>query len=94
MTIYQINSSREGSLRRRSSRRSSKQSEEKAPAEQFVTKLIETEHSQVGGVSLGVYMRYFKSIGVPFAIIIFIFNALNQTMQVLSNCEKIFVNTF
>lgn len=50
-------------------------------------KLIETEDSATGKVGLGVYKRYFSSIGLPFMIAIVFFNAMNQAMSVLSNCK-------
>lgn len=82
-------SSREGSLKRRSSRRSSQQSETKSPTEKPRNKLIETEDSATGSVGYGVYLRYFKSVGVPFALTILLFNAINQGMSVTSNCKKL-----
>lgn len=79
-------SSREGSLKRRSSRRSS-QNSEKSPTIKPRTKLIETEDNATGSVGYGVYLRYFKSVGVPFALTILFFNAINQGMSVASNCK-------
>ncbi|CRL02864.1 CLUMA_CG015851, isoform A [Clunio marinus] len=74
-----------GSLRRRSSRRSSTQSEVKEMKKPALAKLIESEDSQTGSVDLGIYLTYFKSIGIPFSIVILLFNAINQSMSVLSN---------
>lgn len=84
MFLILVNSSR-SSLRRSLSRRSSRDSEQKTPTPISKTKLIETEDSATGSVSFGVYLRYFKSVGIPFSITVFVFNALNQTMSVLSN---------
>lgn len=86
--LFNFNSSDEGSLKRRSSsRRSSKQSEQKTAAPVPKTKLIENEDSATGSVDFGVYLRYFKSVGIPFSITIFLFNAINQSMSVLSNSK-------
>lgn len=52
-----------------------------------LTKLIESEDSATGSVDSGVYLRYFKSIGIPFTITVLLFNAINQSMAVLSNCK-------
>lgn len=76
--------SHEGSLKRRSSRRS-QESEQKTPPPKPVTKLIESEDSATGSVGSAVYLRYFKSIGVPFTITVLLFNAINQSMAVMSN---------
>lgn len=51
-----------------------------------MTKLIESEDSATGGVDWGVYLRYFKAIGLPYFITILFFNLVNQSMSVLSNC--------
>lgn len=72
-------------MKQNSSRRSSRQSEQKSPTPLLKTKLIETEDSATGSVGTGVYLRYFKSVGIPFTISILIFNAINQFMSVLSN---------
>lgn len=76
--------SKEGSVRRRSSRRSQEEDVEKPKP---VTKLIETEDSATGSVEWAVYLRYFKSIGLPYFITILVFNGINQSMAVLSNCK-------
>lgn len=52
-----------------------------------MTKLIESEDNATGSVDFGVYIRYFKSVGWPFSITILLFNAINQSMAVTSNCE-------
>lgn len=70
-----------------SSRRSSQQSNdnEVTPIKVQPTQLIETETSATEGVDFGVYLRYFKHIGVPFSITILLFNILHESVSVGSN---------
>lgn len=68
---------------RRSSRKS-KESEH-TPIVIRPTKLIETETNATGSVDFGVYLRYFRSIGVPFSVTIVAMNAVNQGISVSSN---------
>lgn len=79
-------SSRRNSMGRRASRRS-QESEQKETTPTSKTKLIESEDNATGSVAFGVYLRYFKNVGWPFSITILIFNAINQSMAVTSNCK-------
>lgn len=47
--------------------------------------LIETENAQIGSVAFGVYLRYFKSIGVVLIAIVLIFTLSSEASSVLSN---------
>jgi hypothetical protein len=72
--------------RRRSSIRSTSSNREEIQ-KLAKSKLIETEDSQTGSVDWRIYLRYFKSVGGIFIIIIFASNVMNQTFSILSNCK-------
>ncbi|CAG9797144.1 unnamed protein product [Chironomus riparius] len=72
--------------RRRDSRRSSKQSEqEEMPKQSALNKLMTSEEAAIGSVSWGVYLRYFRSVGVTYVLIVVLFNIISQTASVLGN---------
>lgn len=82
-----------GSFRRRSSKQSNHIAEEvtqdKTENEEDVDRLIEAENAAVGNVSFDVYLRYFKSVGSGFIIIILLFTLSSEASSVLSNCNEI-----
>lgn len=74
--------------RRRSGRRASDKSEKEAvPAPH--TKLIDSEDAATGSVGYGVYLRYFKSIGLTMGIGAVLCNAFNQGAAVYSSSNYI-----
>lgn len=76
------------SLRKRSKRNSTAIEPSKTvavAAPKDVTTLIEKEESATGSVGFGVYIRYFKGIGLWCSIIGIVMNIGNQTFSVLSN---------
>lgn len=80
------------SLNSRLSRRTSSQVQEVLGNEQdFAPKLIEEEEAATGSVGWGVYVRYFKSIGLWMTFIGFVSNLFFQGASVYSNSR---VDTF
>lgn len=67
--------------RRRSGRRASEKSLKEQPVS-AKTKLIESEDAATGSVSIAVYIRYFKSIGIFLGVAAVLSNALNQAASV------------
>ncbi|XP_030383704.1 multidrug resistance-associated protein 1 isoform X7 [Scaptodrosophila lebanonensis] len=78
-----------GSLRRRTKRQESNDSEASAASlkkkQEVEGKLIETEKSQTGGVDFAVYKHYIKSVGVFLAIATLALNFVFQAFQIGSN---------
>jgi hypothetical protein len=81
-------SSLNGSVRRRrSGRRGSEKSEKEVVPEKSKTKLIDNEEAATGSVGWGVYVRYFKSIGLTLGLTAVISNALMQASSVYSGSK-------
>lgn len=76
--------------RRKSGRRSSEQSEKEAAPEKSKSKLIDNEEAATGSVGWGVYLRYFKSVGLTLGLTSVICNALMQASSVYSGSEQNF----
>lgn len=89
MRSSSISVRRSRSISRRSSTKSAQSAQEdiKNLEKSMTTKLIESEESQTGSVDWRIYLRYFKSIGGTFVVLILTLNILNQTFSVLSNCK-------
>ncbi|CRL02706.1 CLUMA_CG015844, isoform A [Clunio marinus] len=85
-TLSSEKSSVNGSVRRRKSgRRASEKSEkETIPPSNDKSKLIDSEEAATGSVGAGVYVRYFKSIGLVLGIGAILSNAANQAAAVYS----------
>lgn len=79
-----------GSVRRRrnSSRRSSQKSDKINVEPKPKTKLIDTEDAATGAVGLGVYVRYFKSIGIFMGLSAIACNAVQQACSVYSSSKN------
>lgn len=83
-------SSLNGSLRRRKhsgSRRSSQRSDQIKVDTKPKTKLIDSEEAATGAVGWGVYIRYFKSIGIFMGLAAIACNAIQQACSVYSSSE-------
>lgn len=78
-------SSLNGSVRRRRSGRRASDKSEKVAVPAANTKLIDSEDAATGSVGLGVYVRYFKSIGVFLGVSAVLCNAFNQAAAVYSS---------
>lgn len=83
----QTHSSLNGSMRRRrnSSRRSSQRSDKIKLDTKPKSKLIDSEEAATGAVGLGVYIRYFKSIGIFMGLGAIACNAIQQACSVYSS---------
>jgi len=57
------------------------------PKQSALNKLMTSEEAAIGGVSMGVYLRYFRSVGVTYVLIVILFNIISQTASVLGNCK-------
>lgn len=57
-------------------------------------KLIESEEAAVGDVAFGVYIRYFKSVGTPFVILILFFAMCSEASSALANCKSSSLSSF
>lgn len=56
--------------------------------EQTKSKLIDTEDAATGAVGIGVYVRYFKSIGIFLGVCAVLSNALTQAASVYSGSNE------
>lgn len=56
--------------------------------EQPKSKLIDTEDAATGAVGIGVYVRYFKSIGITMGVAAVLSNALTQAASVYSGSNE------
>lgn len=52
------------------------------------SKLIDTEDAATGAVGMGVYIRYFKSIGITLGVTAVLSNALTQAASVYSGSNE------
>lgn len=52
------------------------------------SKLIDTEDAATGAVGMGVYIRYFKSIGITMGVAAVLSNALTQAASVYSGSNE------
>ena len=57
------------------------------PKQSAMNKLMTSEEAAIGSVSWGVYLRYFKSVGITYVMIVILFNIISQTASVLGNCK-------
>lgn len=73
-----------GSISRKTSKRKVSQESAKA-ADVSLTKLIDTEEAATGSVGVGVYVRYFKSVGFWLTFSALFSNMLYQAFNVFSN---------
>lgn len=56
--------------------------------EKTKSKLIDTEDAATGAVGIGVYIRYFKSIGIFLGVSAVLANALTQAASVYSGSNQ------
>lgn len=77
-----------GSLKQRRDSHVSRTSEKEEVPVRTVGKLIASEEAAVGSVSWALYLRYFKSVGVSYIMIVILFNIVSQTAAVLTNCKS------
>ena len=85
---YELFSSLNGSVRRRKSGRKGSEISEKAVPVNTKSKLIDSEDAATGGVGLGVYLRYFQSLGMTLFIASIFCNAIQQGASVYSSSKK------
>lgn len=79
--------SHNGSIKTTLSRRTSRASVQSEARPKPKGKLITTEDSAVGAVSWKVYLRYFKSVGYIFVLLIVFINVLAQLASIGSNSK-------
>ena len=54
-----------------------------------MTKLITSEEAAIGSVSWGVYLRYFRSVGITFIVIVIVFNMISQGSAVIQSFKSL-----
>lgn len=55
-----------------------------------MSRLIDEEEAATGGVGWGVYIRYFKNVGLWLSVVGFVSNFLYTAASVYSNSKKVY----